>query len=103
MKAQRIEGADALVTGANRGIGRALTEALLTRGARKVYAIASRGGVRDSRRHRGRSGGHLSGPVRGGVWPIIRVLAESLGTADLRNGGCHAIALCRVSDEGNER
>jgi NAD(P)-dependent dehydrogenase (short-subunit alcohol dehydrogenase family) len=26
------------VTGANRGIGRALTEALLTRGARKVYA-----------------------------------------------------------------
>jgi NAD(P)-dependent dehydrogenase (short-subunit alcohol dehydrogenase family) len=27
MKAQRIEGAVALVTGANRGIGRALTEA----------------------------------------------------------------------------
>jgi NAD(P)-dependent dehydrogenase (short-subunit alcohol dehydrogenase family) len=40
MKAQRIEGAVALVTGANRGIGRALTEALLTRGARKVYATA---------------------------------------------------------------
>src|SRR5207253_1984466 len=38
MNAQRIEGAVALVTGANRGIGRALTEALLTRGARKVYA-----------------------------------------------------------------
>src|SRR3984893_7646340 len=40
MSAQRIEGAVALVTGANRGIGRALTEALLTRGVRKVYATA---------------------------------------------------------------
>jgi NAD(P)-dependent dehydrogenase (short-subunit alcohol dehydrogenase family) len=40
MKAQRIQGAVALVTGANRGIGRALTEALLNRGARKVYATA---------------------------------------------------------------
>jgi NAD(P)-dependent dehydrogenase (short-subunit alcohol dehydrogenase family) len=40
MTAQKIEGAVALVTGANRGIGRALTEALLARGARKVYAAA---------------------------------------------------------------
>jgi NAD(P)-dependent dehydrogenase (short-subunit alcohol dehydrogenase family) len=40
MNAQRIAGAVALVTGANRGIGRALTEALLSRGARKVYATA---------------------------------------------------------------
>ena len=40
MKARKIEGAVALVTGANRGIGRALTEALLTRGIRKVYAAA---------------------------------------------------------------
>src|SRR2546428_10517442 len=40
MKAQRIEGAVALVTGATRGIGRALTEALLSRGVRKVYAAA---------------------------------------------------------------
>jgi NAD(P)-dependent dehydrogenase (short-subunit alcohol dehydrogenase family) len=40
MKAQRIEGAVALVTGAGRGIGRALTEALLTRGVKKVYATA---------------------------------------------------------------
>lgn len=40
MSGQKIEGAVALVTGANRGIGRALTEALLSRGVRKVYAAA---------------------------------------------------------------
>jgi NAD(P)-dependent dehydrogenase (short-subunit alcohol dehydrogenase family) len=34
----KIEGAVALVTGANRGIGRALSAALLERGAAKVYA-----------------------------------------------------------------
>ena len=37
---RRIDGAVALVTGANRGIGRALTQALLERGAAKVYATA---------------------------------------------------------------
>jgi NAD(P)-dependent dehydrogenase (short-subunit alcohol dehydrogenase family) len=40
MKAQRIEGSIALVTGANRGIGRSLVEALLVRGVKKVYATA---------------------------------------------------------------
>jgi NADP-dependent 3-hydroxy acid dehydrogenase YdfG len=40
MSARRIEGSVALVTGANHGIGRALTEALLARGVRKVYATA---------------------------------------------------------------
>jgi NAD(P)-dependent dehydrogenase (short-subunit alcohol dehydrogenase family) len=36
----RIEGSVALVTGANRGIGYAITAALLERGAAKVYAAA---------------------------------------------------------------
>lgn len=36
----RIQGSNALVTGANRGIGKAFTDALLERGAAKVYAAA---------------------------------------------------------------
>lgn len=36
----KIESAVALVTGANRGIGRAFANELLARGARKVYAAA---------------------------------------------------------------
>ena len=38
----QIAGTTALVTGANRGIGRAIVEALLARGAAKVYATARR-------------------------------------------------------------
>ncbi len=38
----RIEGTVALVTGANRGIGKALVEELLSRGARKIYLGARR-------------------------------------------------------------
>ena len=34
----QIEGTTALVTGANRGIGKAIAQALLDRGAAKVYA-----------------------------------------------------------------
>jgi NAD(P)-dependent dehydrogenase (short-subunit alcohol dehydrogenase family) len=37
---RRIDGSVALVTGANRGIGRAITHELLERGAAKVYAAA---------------------------------------------------------------
>jgi NAD(P)-dependent dehydrogenase (short-subunit alcohol dehydrogenase family) len=40
MSGKKIDGSVALVTGANRGIGRALTEALLERGAKRVYAAA---------------------------------------------------------------
>ena len=36
----RIEGSVALVTGANRGFGRQLTEQLVARGAAKIYAAA---------------------------------------------------------------
>ena len=53
MSAQRIEGSVALVTGASRGIGRALAEALLARGAKKVYATARNpGSLRDLRDER---------------------------------------------------
>ena len=38
--ARQIDGITALVTGANRGLGKALTQALLDRGAAKVYAGA---------------------------------------------------------------
>ena len=40
----KIEGAVALVTGANRGLGRHFTEQLLARGAAKVYATARNAG-----------------------------------------------------------
>lgn len=40
MSGRKIEGSVALVTGANRGIGRAITVALLERGAKKVHATA---------------------------------------------------------------
>jgi len=53
MKRLEIESAVALVTGANRGIGGALSEALLSRGIKKIYAAArdpdALRGARDAR------------------------------------------------------
>ena len=45
--ARRIEGITALVTGANRGLGMAFVQALLDRGAAKVYAGARNPGTVD--------------------------------------------------------
>jgi NAD(P)-dependent dehydrogenase (short-subunit alcohol dehydrogenase family) len=56
MSGRKIEGSVALVTGANRGIGRALTEALVKRGAKRVYATAREPQALEelARRHPGR-------------------------------------------------
>ena len=48
----QIQGSVALVTGANRGLGKSFAEALLARGATKVYA-----GARDASALRGSAGG----------------------------------------------
>ena len=55
----RIEGSVAVVTGANRGLGRAFVEQLLARGAQRVYA-----GARDPSKLRdvvSSSGGRVAG------------------------------------------
>ncbi len=77
MSAQKIDGAVALVTGANRGIGRALTEALLARGVRKVYATA-----RDPEALRTLPDGRLV-PLRLDVTDVEQVRAASRAATDV--------------------
>ncbi len=77
MKKTRIEGSVALVTGASRGIGRALTEALLERGARKVYA-----GARDPEARRALRAERL-GPLRLDVTDAGLLRAASDGVPDV--------------------
>jgi NAD(P)-dependent dehydrogenase (short-subunit alcohol dehydrogenase family) len=77
MKAVKVEGAVALVTGANRGIGRALTEALLERGVKKVYATA-----RDPESLRDLSLGRLV-PLRLDVTEAEQIAAVEEATSDV--------------------
>jgi NAD(P)-dependent dehydrogenase (short-subunit alcohol dehydrogenase family) len=78
----RIEGRTALVTGANRGIGLALVEALLQRGAQKVYAAA----------RKPEALAYLAAQSSGAVVPLrlditdpaqVREAAEQAGDVDL--------------------
>src|SRR3954470_5503049 len=72
-----IEGTVALVTGANRGIGKAFVDALLERGATKVYAAVRDPATLTSADPRVR-------PVRLGVIDTERVAAVASELSDVR-------------------
>ncbi len=57
----QINGAVALVTGANRGLGQAYARALVQRGAHTVYAgVRHPEDVSEPRRHTAQTGHHLA-------------------------------------------
>ena len=81
MEGHKIEGTVALVTGANRGIGRAITEALLDGGAKRVYGGARKPESLDELVEA--SDGRLV-PVRLDVTDAEQVSAAVDATGDLR-------------------
>jgi len=76
----RIEGSTALVTGANRGIGRAVAQALLERGATRVYAAARDPKTLEPQREL--HGGRLV-PVRLDVTDAAQVAEAARTAADI--------------------
>ncbi len=80
----KIEGPVALVTGANRGLGRAIVSALVEAGAAKVYAAA-----RDERQVRRPSRPALYAPRTTRPLLTIDPAPPRSATSDGTTGRCH--------------
>jgi NAD(P)-dependent dehydrogenase (short-subunit alcohol dehydrogenase family) len=97
----QIRGRTALVTGANRGLGRTFVEALLARGATKVYAAAR---TPESQAAAGERHGDRVVPIRLDVTVAEdrRAVAESCGDLDLLVSNAGLAPSCRVLDTDEE-